>query len=69
MQKMADANPETVDSTDSLIETLHASRKKKSIVINPDYLDDEKLPEHERTAVLKEIFNKNIRQKQLSRII
>jgi hypothetical protein len=24
------------------------------LVINPDYLDDEKLPEEERTAVLKE---------------
>jgi cell division control protein 6 len=37
--------------------------------MNPDYLDDEKLPEEERTAVLKEIFNRNIRKKQLSRII
>ena len=58
-----------MDSTESLIETLHVSRKKKSLLINPDYLDDEKLPEDERTAVLKEIFNKNIREKQLSRII
>jgi cell division control protein 6 len=57
------------DSTESLIETLHASRKDKTLLINPDYLDDEKLPEDERTAVLKEIFNKNIRQEQLSRII
>ena len=57
------------DSTESLIESLHASRKKKSLLINPDYLDDEKLPEDERAAVLKEIFNKNIRKKQLSRII
>jgi len=56
-------------STESLIESLHASRKKRSILINPDYLDDEKLPEDERTAVLKEIFNKHIREKQLSRII
>jgi len=57
------------DSTESLIESLHASRKDKALLINPDYLDDEKLPEDERTAVLKEIFNKNIRKKQLSRII
>jgi cell division control protein 6 len=57
------------DSTESLIESLHESRKKRSLVINADYLDDEKLPEGERTAVLKEIFNKNIREKQLSRII
>jgi len=57
------------NSTESLIESLHASRKNKSLVINPDYLDDEKLPGDERTAVLKEIFNRNIREKQLSRII
>jgi cell division control protein 6 len=39
------------------------------LVTNHIYLDDEKLPEDERTAVLKEIFNRNIREKQLSRII
>jgi archaeal cell division control protein 6 len=56
-------------STESLIESLHAFRKKRCLVINSDYLDDEKLPGDERTAVLKEIFNRNIREKQLSRII
>jgi len=58
-----------VDSTESLIESLHATRRRCSLIVNPDYLDDEKLPEEERTAVLKEIFNRNIREKQLSRII
>ena len=57
------------DSTESLIESLHASRKKLSLIKNSDYLDDEKLPEDERSAVLNEIFNRNIRKKQLSRII
>jgi len=57
------------DSTESLIESLHASRQKKSLVLNPDFLDDEKLPENERAAVLKEIFNRKIREKQISRII
>lgn len=57
------------DSTESLIESLHAFRKEKSIVINPDYLDDEKLPESERRSVLAEIFNRNIREKQLGKII
>ena len=57
------------NTTESLIEAFHASRKKRSIVVNADYLDDEKLPEDERTAVLKEIFNRNIREKQLNRII
>jgi cell division control protein 6 len=62
---MSDGN----DSTETLIESLHASRKKRSLVINPDYLDDEKLPEPDRTRVLREIFNRNIREKQLTRII
>lgn len=66
---MTDGKTEGSDSTEALIETLHATRKKRSILINPDYLDDEKLPGDERTAVLKEIFNRNIREKQLSRII
>jgi len=57
------------DTTESLIETLHASRQERSLVINPDYLDDEKLPEEERAAVLKEIFNRKIREKQISKII
>jgi archaeal cell division control protein 6 len=69
MQKMSNDTPEELDCTESLIEDLYSSRKKRSLTVNPDYLDDEKLPEEERTLVLKEIFNKNIRQKQLSRII
>ncbi len=57
------------DRTESLIESLHMSKRKRVLVLNPDYLDDEKLPEEERTAVLKEIFNRKIREKQLCRII
>jgi len=65
------ANPDTQkqDSTESLIESLHATRQKRSLVTNPDYLDDEKLPEGERAAVLREIFNRKIREKQIRRII
>ena len=66
---MSDGKLKGFDSTEKLIESLHDARKKRSLLINPDYLDDEKLPEDERTAVLKEIFNRNIREKQLSRII
>ena len=60
---------ESPDATESLIETLHATRRTKSLILNPDYLDDENLPEEERAAVLKEIFNRKIREKQLSRIV
>src|SRR5512136_1148786 len=66
---MTEGQPEKLDATESLIETLHASRRSKSLVINPEYLDDEKLPEEERAAVLREIFNRKIREKQISRII
>jgi cell division control protein 6 len=66
---MTEGDHQKQDSTESLIETLHATRRSKSLVINPDYLDDEKLPEEERAAVLKEIFNRKIREKQLSRIV
>lgn len=66
---MSDGTALTADSTEFLIESLHAAQQKRSLVLNPDYLDDEKLPEDERAAVLKEIFNRNIREKQLSRII
>ena len=69
VQKMSDGKQEHMDSTEALIESLYTHKKKRSIVINPDYLDDEKLPGEERTAVLKEIFNRNIREKQLTRII
>jgi archaeal cell division control protein 6 len=67
--KMMRIHSKRPDSTEDLIESLHASRKSKSVLVNPDYLDDEKLPDSQRSAVLKEIFNKNIREKQLSRII
>ena len=56
-------------STESLIESLHSERQRHALVLDPKYLDDEKLPGEERKAVLKEIFNRKIREKQLSRII
>ena len=69
--KMEDSKnqPDSPNSTEALIESLHARRKERSLVVNPDFLDDEKLPEKERTKVLHEIFNKSIRKSQLSRII
>jgi cell division control protein 6 len=59
---------EVYERTQSLIEKLHTSKRDKTIIINPDYLDDEKLPEEERTAVLREIFNRNIREKQMTKL-
>jgi len=67
--KMATQQETSSQSTENLIEALHVDRKRRSLITNHIYLDDEKLPEDERTAVLREIFNRNIREKQLSRII
>ena len=65
---MSHVSPQN-NSTESLIESIHESQKGKSIILNKMYLDDENLPEDERTAVLKEIFNRNIREKQVARIV
>jgi cell division control protein 6 len=59
---------EILERTESLIERLHNTKRNNRIILNPDYLDDEKLPEEERTSVLREIFNRNIREKQLTRL-
>jgi cell division control protein 6 len=59
---------EVYERTQSLIEKLHTSKRDRTIILNPDYLDDEKLPEEERTAVLREIFNRNIREKQMTKL-
>ena len=58
-----------VNSTESLIESIHESQKGKSVILNKMYLDDENLPEDERTMVLKEVFHRNIREKQVARIV
>ncbi len=55
-------------STESLIQEAFLHIEDKKITLNPSYLDDEKLTESERVAVLKEIFQRNIRQQQLHRL-
>jgi len=54
--------------TESLIREAFISATSKRIVTNPAFLDDEKLPETERVAVLNEVFHRNIRAKQLARV-
>ena len=55
-------------STESLIQEAFLHIEDKKITLNPSYLDDEKLTESERVTVLKEIFQRNIRQQQLHRL-
>lgn len=54
--------------TESLIRDAFLNSRSKRIILNPHFLDDEKLPEGERVAVLQEVFNRNIRLKQLERL-
>ncbi|MCB2189855.1 MAG: AAA family ATPase [Deltaproteobacteria bacterium] len=60
---------DVADNTELLIESVHSNQNSKPIIINPLFLDDENLSEEERIEVLSEIFNQNIRQDQLKRVI
>ena len=54
--------------TESLIEQAYRATKQKRITKNSLYLDDEKLSDSERVAVIREIFHRNIRSKQIERL-
>lgn len=54
--------------TESLIQEAYRSVAQRRIAVNAAFLDDEKLPEAERVAVLEEVFHRNIRMKQLERL-
>jgi len=70
VQKMSHGNAAfaAANPTESLIRDAFLVSASKRITINPAFLDDEKLPEGERVAVLKEVFHRNIRLKQLERL-
>ncbi len=70
VQKMSCGNPAFAagNPTESLIRDAFLVSASKRITINPAFLDDEKLPEGERVAVLQEVFNRNIRLRQLERL-
>lgn len=51
--------------TESLINSALARTRATKIIKDVRFLDDEKLPEKERMKVLREVFHRNIRFKQL----
>ena len=51
-----------------MIQQALSSSCARRIILNASFLDDEKLPETERIAVLREVFHRNIRMKQLERL-
>lgn len=59
-------NPQPCASnTALLIQQAYLTATTNRITQHPQYLDDEKLPEGERVAVLREIFHRNIRSRQI----
>ncbi len=54
--------------TESLIQKAFHTSTAKRITLNPLFIDDEKLPDAERIAVLREVFHRNIRLKQIERL-
>lgn len=54
--------------TDSLIQTAFANAASRRVILNPSFLDDEKLPDIERVQVLREVFHRNIRMGQIERL-
>jgi len=60
--------PEPTNATETIIRDAYTASSSRQIVLNPSFLDDEKLPEAERVAVLREVFHRNIRIKQLGRL-
>lgn len=57
-----------LSATESMIQKAYLSSSSKRVALHPEFLDDEKLPESERIAVLKEVFHRNIRSKQMERL-
>ena len=55
-------------STEAIIESVHAATEERRIILKPRYLSDENLPEAERRAILSEVFNRNIREKQVQAV-
>jgi cell division control protein 6 len=61
---------ETVQWKSNRIDHLRGPmpQRQKRLILNPDYLEDERLPQVERLRLLPEIFSKNVRQKELEKL-
>ncbi len=67
-QKTSIPTPPAISGTEALIRMAYTNVANNRIVINGMFLDDEKLPETERVAVLNEVFHRNIRLDQIERL-
>ena len=68
MKKISGGEEPVPERTESIINEAFETSSKRCITSNPLFLDDEKLPEAERIAVLREVFHRNIRSVQLKRL-
>ena len=50
---------------EAIIQQAYLSASSRRLILHPTLLDDEKLPESERVAVLREVFHSNIRTRQI----
>jgi len=70
-EKTSDGLPaptQPAQGTESLIQEAFLRATRRRVALNPSLLDDEKLPEAERVAALREIFHRNIRGRQTERL-
>ena len=69
-QKISNGTSRTgpTGGTESLINQAFLTTNSMKVAIRPEFLDDEKLPESERIAVLQEVFHRNIRIRQIERL-
>jgi len=62
------ALPAVASGTESLIQQAFERNRTRRVIVNSSFLDDERLPDPERVAVLREVFHRNIRLRQLERL-
>ena len=60
--KPSDGN---VNRTEKFISAARLPKTQSSLILNPDYLDDETLMDEERIKVLAEIFSRDVRNNEL----
>ena len=67
-QKVSCRDTPAEGGTEELIQRTFDAAASRRITRNGAFLDDEKLPESERINVLREVFHRNIRSRQIERL-
>ena len=67
-QEISCGTPPKSTGTSSLIQDAFVQSARQRVILDPSLLDDEKLPESDRLAVLEQVFHRGIRLKQLQEL-